>query len=246
MLLHWLGLVVAIIVVDLALSGDNALVIGAAASRLSGRRRSQAIVLGGIIAIALRIGLAIAAVYLLNVPFIKAAGGILVFLIAIQLVHNVAHAPRELEEAERPNRGWRQHLGGTTLLGVALTITLADISMSLDNVLAVAALANGNLIVLVCGLLLSILLLLVASAVIAVIIARFPILLYAAGAILAWTGGAMVYGDTRVFPILDGIDQQVPGPSFAVLVPLLLVILLFLFSAAFAVLRRLSLNKLVH
>lgn len=246
MLVHWLGLVFAIVLIDLALSGDNALVIGAAASRLSGRQRSQAIVLGGFIAIALRIGLAVAAVYLLDVPFIKAAGGILVFLIALQLVHNIARAPEQLEAAEQPDRGWRRHLEGTTLLGVALTITLADISMSLDNVLAVAALANGNLIVLVFGLLLSIILLLLASAVVAAIIARFPVLLYGAGAILAWTAGTMVYGDPKVFPLLDGIDRHVPGPSFALLVPLLLVVLLLLASAAFAVQRRLSLHRPVH
>jgi YjbE family integral membrane protein len=234
-LLRWIGVVVAIIVVDLALSGDNALVIGATASRLRGRSRSTAIALGGSLAIVLRIALAVAAVYVLNVPLIRAIGGGLVFLIAIQLVHDIQGAAQQEEQAEH---GWRRHLKGTTLLSATVAIAVADTSMSLDNVLAVAALANGNPLVLVPGLLLSILLLLVASAVVARLIARFPLLLYVAGGILAWTAGAMIYGDQKVFPYINRVDQQVPGPSFALLVPLLLVVLLSMAATAFEARRR--------
>ncbi|HEV2237662.1 MAG TPA: YjbE family putative metal transport protein [Ktedonobacterales bacterium] len=224
MLLQWLGIVVAIIVVDITLSGDNALVIGSVASKLPVRQRRQVIVLGGLMAVVLRIALAGVAAFALRVEYLQALGGLVVFVIAVQMA---AEVDSVRDDAEAPRRR-RQLTGAEGLLRASFVILLADVSMSLDNVLAVAALARGNYALLALGIAFSMMLLLVASAVVARLMARFPRLLYIAAIILAWTSGTMVADDHAIRPWLDGLDNQVPGPSLVLLTPLAFVLLLWL------------------
>ncbi len=214
-----IGIVIAIILVDLALSGDNALVIGAVASKLAGLQRRRAITYGGLVAIVLRVALTFLAVFLLQIPFVNLIGGVLVFYIAVGLIRDIDTEQEEAKEIEaaattgKPKRGLRRPLSSdSTFMRAITTIAIADLSMSLDNALAIAALARNQLVLLVIGLFFSVAVLLVASAGIAALIARFPLLMYLSGIILALTAGGMILGDQRVAPVVKSWDAQVPGP----------------------------------
>lgn len=203
-----LGAIGGIVLVDLALSGDNALVIGAAAAGLPARQRAMAIGLGGIGAIVLRATFAIIATLLLQFPLLQAIGGLLLLWIAVRLLtdRNAKHdgtvsmAEAGLAGAETADRGRHAARG---FLGALLTIVVADVTMSLDNVLAVGALAAGHLLLLVAGLALSMALLLVGSALIATLIGRLPWLLDVAALVLGWTAGNMVLHDLRLAPFWE-------------------------------------------
>lgn len=231
--LRWVGIVVAIVLVDLSLSGDNAVVIGAVASRLPPRRQRAAITFGILMAIVARIALAASALLVLKLPFVQAIGGAVVFLIAAQMV--VEQLSGDVEAAAEGGRqekrgGLRSLRGNESLLRASLIILLADVTMSLDNILAIVALARGNFVVLAAGFLLSMLMLLVASTLIARLIARFPILMYAAAGILAWTAGTMVLDDSRLHPLIAQLDAQIPGPSIQLLVAPAFVAVLGVFA----------------
>jgi YjbE family integral membrane protein len=231
--LRWVGIVVAIVLVDLSLSGDNAVVIGAVASRLPPRRQRAAITFGILMAIVARIALAASALLVLRLPYVQAAGGLIVFLIAGQMiVEQLSGDVEAVAEGEqgRKRGGWRSLSGGEGLLRASLIILLADVTMSLDNILAIVALARGNFLVLALGFLLSMLMLLVASTLIARLIARFPILMYAAAGILAWTAGTMVLDDARLHPLIAQLDAQVSGPSIQQLVAPAFVVVLGVFA----------------
>lgn len=178
-----------IALVDMVLSGDNALVIGAAAGKLPRSRRMLAVVWGGIGAIVLRIVLAILATELLTVRYLQAFGGVVLFIIAIRIL---------LPERE----GGRQKHASDRLLPAITTILVADVTMSLDNVLAVGALAAGNIPLLVAGLLFSMALLFVASTIIARLMDYFTWLLDAAAIVLAWTAANLVLEDQSVSSLL--------------------------------------------
>ncbi len=214
-MLELLGAVGAIVLVDLVLSGDNALVIGAAASGLHRRQRVQAFIFGGTAAILLRMAFAIAATLLLGIPLLQTLGGLVVLVIAVRLLmdrSDPAHAPDapavEGAQMPPPNKG---------LLRALLTIVVADITMSLDNVLAVGALAHGNIPVLVLGLLLSVGLLIAGSALVAELIGRLPWLLDLAALVLGWTAATMILEDKRVSPYLAHV------PLAEVWLPVLLI-----------------------
>jgi len=209
-IIQWLGSILAIVVVDLALSGDNALVIGAAASKLNPTDRRRAITFGGAAAATLRIALTFVAVYLLQIPLIKTVGGLAVFVIALLLLHDTEEDVEEGNIKHAPS----------SLLRACITIVIADISMSIDNVLAIAALARGNYVLLILGLLFSIVLLMAASSVIAYFIQRYPILIYIAGGVLAWTGASMLTDDKALQPLLDQIQTALPI-SVTVVIPLI-------------------------
>ncbi|MBA3822848.1 MAG: YjbE family putative metal transport protein [Ktedonobacterales bacterium] len=211
-LLKAIGTVVAIILVDLALSGDNALVIGSVASKLEGKQRRNAITVGGLIAIVLRIALTFLAVFLLQIPFISIVGGIAVFVIAVQLIRDIDTSKQEETDIEQAAQSKRVLPSNATFLSAITTIAIADFSMSLDNALAIAALARTNYLLLVLGLLFSITVLLLASTIVARLIARFPLLMYVSGLILAITAGTMVLEDSRLKPVIEQWDKHISGP----------------------------------
>ena len=180
-MLEMLGIIGGIVLVDLVLSGDNALVIGAAAASLPRQQRWTAILTGGIGAIVLRIAFTLVAAALLQLPLLQAIGGILLVVIAIKLLLDREHdlrkrqgsAESDTEALATDNQGNPQR----GFMSALLTIIVADVTMSLDNVLAVAALASEHIPLLIGGLLLSILILLVGSALVAELINRLPWLL---------------------------------------------------------------------
>ncbi len=224
MLLKDIGIIVAIVVVDLALSGDNAVVIGSVAAQLKGRQRRQAIFSGGLIAIVLRVILTFLAVFLLAISYVSIIGGVIVFVIAVQLIRDVGRIEEAEAEAKStaPKRRFRQIDANTAFTRAITTIALADLSMSLDNALAIAGLAtaHGNkedtttFLLLAFGLLLSILLLLLASALIASLIERYPVLMYVSGIILAVTAGNMILTDPGLKQGLQHLDTLTPGPLY--------------------------------
>lgn len=248
MYLQWVGTILAIVLVDLSLSGDNAVVIGAVASRLPPRRQRLAIGFGILMAIVARIALGVTAVLVLKLPYVQAVGGLIVLLIALQMAYAQATGAvdKEAERAEHPmkRRSWRTLSGDEGLLRAAAIIVLADVSMSLDNILAIVALARGNDLLLAAGFLLSMLMLLVASSIIARFIARFPLLMYGAAGILAWTAGVMLLEDHSLHPYITQLDAQVPGPPLVNLVAPVSVVLVVLFSLAAWLLQRLRHRKI--
>lgn len=201
-MLEVLGIIGGIVLVDLVLSGDNALVIGAAAAGLPRRQRWTAILAGGIGAIVLRITFTLIAALLLQLPLLQAIGGALLIGIAIKLLFD---RERDLREKRSGESHHTEEQSGAQrgFLSALLTIVVADVTMSLDNVLAVAALAADHIPLLIGGLLLSILLLLVGSALVAEMINRLPWLLDVAALVLGWTASNMLLHDLRLGPILE-------------------------------------------
>ncbi len=201
--LQFLGSLGAIVLVDLALSGDNALVIGAAASGLSRRRRLLAILAGGGSAIVLRILFAAAATLLLQVALIEAIGGVVLLFIAARLLTGREAVEAEREEAAAEGVPAKE----PSFTQALLTILVADLTMSLDNILAVGGLAHGEITLLAVGLLISIALLMVGSAIVAELIGRLPLLLDLAALTLGWTGASMTLHDHIVGPYLRVVPQ---------------------------------------
>lgn len=177
MLDHFLN-IAQIIFADMILSGDNALVIGMAAAGLSPTLRRKAIIYGMVMAAGLRILFAIMATFLLQLPGILFFGGILLALVCWRFYLELrAHVPEAAEHAleEEGYSGPPRR----TLWSALFTITLADVSMSIDNVVAVAAIARGDTMLLVFGLALAILLMAVAATAIMRLMTRYPALSWA-------------------------------------------------------------------
>ena len=174
--------VLGIIVIDLVLSGDNAIVIGMAAHRLPPKQRRLAILVGGGAAILLRISLTAIAALLLTIPGLQAVGGLLLLWIAFKL----------LKEEEEDTQGVRT---AETFRSAVLTILLADVVMSLDNVLGVAAASNGNLELLLFGLVLSVAILMLGGNLVAKLVDRLWWLAYVGAGVIAWTGTDLLLED---------------------------------------------------
>ncbi|HYP60849.1 MAG TPA: YjbE family putative metal transport protein [Thermomicrobiales bacterium] len=183
-----------IIAFDLILSGDNAVVIGMAANRLSPENRRRAIIIGGAGAVILRIIFTALVSLLLDVPLLQAAGGLLLIWIAYKLVKPHGHDEANVQSAD-------------TLMQAIQTIIVADAVMSLDNMLAVGAAAEGHLWLLLFGLGLSIPILLFGSALIAQLLGRYPILMWVGVIILLHTAVHMFFGDSYVEDALGHANQ---------------------------------------
>ena len=186
----WLD-VSKIIVIDLLLSGDNAVVIALACRNLPLEQRKKGILFGVAGAIILRIVLTFFAVNLLSLPYLKLVGAILLIWIGIKLI-----LPEEEHNADNIQ-------ADTRLLGAVKTIIIADFVMSLDNVLGVAAAAHGNVTLLVFGLLVSIPLIAWSSQLVLKLIDRFPIIIYAGGTLLGYVAGEMLVSEALFSPIVE-------------------------------------------
>ncbi len=175
-----------IIWIDLLLSGDNAVVIALACRSLPEKQRRIGILLGAGAAIGLRIAFAFVITQILGVPFLKALGGVLLFWIAIKLAIGEEASEKEIPAA---NGLWK----------AVGTIAIADAVMSLDNVVAIAAIAREDYTLFIFGLALSIPLIVVGASVITGIITRFPIFVWAGAALLGWIAGEMIISDEAAF-----------------------------------------------
>ena len=191
-----------IIIADIVLSGDNALIIGMAAAGLAPELRKKAILFGMIIAALLRVVFALIATKLLGIPGLLLVGALLLFWVCWSLYREIrssshAQAEGELENLENDGAPRR------TLKQALIAITIADVSMSLDNVLAVAAIADGDTTKLVVGLGLAILLMAFAATLIMKLLARYPWISWLGLIVLVYVATEMLY--RGIFDETNGI-----------------------------------------
>jgi YjbE family integral membrane protein len=177
----WSGLA-QIILVNIILSGDNALVIALACRNLQKKHQTPAIVIGSAGAIVLRIIFVLIIDQLLKIGYLKLIGGLLLLWIGIKLVQGE-------EEGEDGVRA------AGSLWGAVRTIVIADAVMSLDNAIAIAAAAHGDIVLIVLGLIISIPLIIFGATLIMLLLNRFPIIVIAGGALLGWIAGEVVATD---------------------------------------------------
>ncbi|NNK78588.1 MAG: TerC family protein [Litoreibacter sp.] len=199
-----------IIIADLILSGDNALIIGMAASGLSPALRARAILYGMIIAAVLRIVFAVVATKLLVIPGLLFIGALLLFWVCWRLYSEIRagideQAERALEAAGHADEGYTGP-PRRTMLSALISITIADVSMSLDNVLAVAAIADGDTTMLVFGLGLAILLMAFAATMIMKLLTHYPWISWLGLVVLIYVAGEMMF--RGVFDATNGIGPM--------------------------------------
>jgi YjbE family integral membrane protein len=178
----WIGLV-KIVWINIILSGDNAVVIALAARSLPPRQQKMAILWGSGAAVVLRIVLTLVAARLLALPYLQIAGGLLLLWIGAQLM------------ADEDDGAHGQLKEAAGMLAAVRTILVADLVMSLDNVIAVAAAANGSNILLGLGLAISIPLVVFGSTLMIKLMARFPAIVLLGAALIGWVGGETMAGD---------------------------------------------------
>lgn len=187
--------VLQIVLIDILLSGDNAVVIALACRNLSGRQRRLGIVWGVGGAIVLRVILTFFAVTLLTLSYVKLVGGALLLWIGIRLV-----LPQHAD-------GGQEIKAHGSLMSAIRTIVVADLVMSLDNVIAVAAAARDSVFLLIFGLALSIPLMVWASQLILRLMDRYPVIILGGGALLGWIALSMAITDPVVMPALAAYEQ---------------------------------------
>lgn len=182
--------VCGVILIDIILAGDNAVVIAMASRTLPKEKRSKAIAFGAFFAVIMRVGLAFFASALLRFSYVKLVGGFLLLWIALKLLIE--------EEAEQD-----QDREANTVWHAVWIIIVADVSMSLDNVLALAALSKGNLFLLIFGLALSVPIIVCASSILARLMDRFPIIVFIGAAVLGKVAGELIITDPVVVALLN-------------------------------------------
>jgi YjbE family integral membrane protein len=192
---EFLSALAAIVVIDLVLAGDNAIVIALAARNLPKTLQRRAVIWGTVGAVAVRATLTVAVLWLLEVPGLMGAGGVLLAWIAYRLLAG--------------DDGGKDHevASATGFWGAMRTIVIADAVMGLDNVLAVAGAAHGSVLLVVAGLVISIPIVVWGSTLILNWIERFPALLYIGGGVLAWTAAKMLADE----PLLQELLASRPG-----------------------------------
>jgi YjbE family integral membrane protein len=179
-----------IITINIVLSGDNAVVIAIACRKLPLDHRKKAILWGTFLAIVVRVIATVLAVYLLKIPYLYLIGGIVLVWISYKLL---------LDDDAEENID-----AGENLAQAVKTIVIADIMMGLDNVLAIAGAANGDLVLIILGLLISIPIMIFGSQLILKAMERFPWILYVGAGVLAWAAAKMILHEKVVADLVHG------------------------------------------
>ncbi len=200
----------AIIVIDLVLAGDNAIVIALAARNLPEQHRRRAIVWGAAGAVLVRSIMTLGVVWLLKVPGLLIAGGLALLWIAYKLLVNEEHTDSS------------KVAGSASFVGAMKTIVVADAVMGIDNVLAVAGAAHGSYLLVVLGLLISIPIVIWGSSFLLKATERFPSIIYLGGGVLAWTGVKMVLAEPMLKPHLPTSSVLIIALYVAVVAAILL------------------------
>ncbi|MBX9903947.1 MAG: TerC family protein [Burkholderiales bacterium] len=198
--------VVQIIAIDIILGGDNAVVIALASRRLPDHQRKKAIFWGVFGAIALRVILIFFALQLLQIPFLKIVGGLLLFWIALKLMMPQDEGGHEIDAS-------------TNLLGAIKTIIVADAVMSLDNVIAISAAAKDSIGLVIFGLVVSVPIIVWGSTLVLKLMDRFPVVIVAGAALLGWIAGDMLVRDAAIkdWVIANAAWLKYGGPVAGVL-----------------------------
>lgn len=197
--MEWILAIINVIFIDIVLSGDNAVVIALATRRLPLHLQRKATLWGSGGAAAMRILLSFATIWLLKIPYLQLAGGLLLVWIALKLL-----SPEE-------GTGNVQEAGN--LWGAIKTILISDFIMSLDNVVAVTAAANENILVVAFGVALSVPLMIFGSRMISLFMERYSVVQYAGAGIIAWAAGEMIEGERMLQPFVE------PWGEFAYVIP---------------------------
>ena len=184
----WLSALLAIVLIDLVLAGDNAIVIALAARNLPPQLQKRAIVFGTVGAIVVRTAMTIGVVWLLQIPGLMLIGGLGLVWIAYKLL-----APQGGGDAHNPK--------ATTFWGAMKTIVVADALMGVDNVLGVAGAAKGSIDLVVIGLLISVPIVVWGSTLVLRLVERFPVITYLGAGVLAYTAAHMIVSE----PLLDAV-----------------------------------------
>ena len=185
--------ILQLIWINILLSGDNALVIALACRDLPVHQKKMGMILGAGVAVGLRILFTFLLTHLLDTPYLRICGGLLLFWIAIKLLIDDADAHTgNIKTSDR-------------IFNAVRAIAVADVVMSLDNVLAIAAIAKDNVVLLIAGLVISMPLIIAGSNVVMFILNRFPILVWVGSALLGWVAGDMILADPAWS---DYVDQS--------------------------------------
>ncbi|MFY0543383.1 TerC family protein [Brevibacillus sp. H7] len=184
----WSGLL-AIIVIDLVLAGDNAIVIGMAARNLPAHQQKKAIFWGTVGAVVIRALATLAVVWLLKIPGLLLVGGLMLIWIAFKLLS---------EESDHESIK-----AGGSLWAAIRTIIVADAVMGLDNVIAVAGAAHGSFLLVVIGLLISVPIMVWGSTLVLKIMERYPVVIYFGAGVLAYTAGSMITHEKLISSFFD-------------------------------------------
>jgi YjbE family integral membrane protein len=187
--------ILKIIGINIVLSGDNAVVIALACRNLPPAQRRMGILLGAGAAVVLRIIFTVMIAYVLDVPWLKLLGGLLLFWIAVKLLKS--------EEADEDS----VKAGGSLFEAVKI-VAIADVVMSLDNVLAIAAAAGGQMWLIILGLVISIPLVVFGATLILALLTRFPIMVWAGAALLGWVAGELLATEPMLQPYMEQLAAQ--------------------------------------
>lgn len=190
--------IINIVIIDLVLAGDNAVVIAMAVRNLPDRQRNTGIILGAGAAVALRVVLTFFVAQLLSISFVKLVGGIAIFWIGVKLLKEGVHDEGDGQQA-------------STLWQAIRLIIIADITMSLDNVLAVAGASQGSLFLLLFGLILSIPLVVFASSILSRLMDRYPLIIWIGAAVLGRVAGQMIITDPFVMDLIHPSQALIYG-----------------------------------
>lgn len=207
-----------IIVIDLTLSGDNAIVIGMAAASLPRNQRTKAIIFGGACAIGLRIVLTLIATWLMKIPLLSAVAGAVLFWVAWKLLKMDVGSEEASEE--------KQHKTADNFRQAIFIILTADFMMSLDNVLSVAGAAHGNFMLLIIGLLCSMPLLMTTGGLISRLIDKFKWIPFVGAAVISYVGMDMILTDKFVVKYVEfsHIITILIGVAFGLLFPTIIML----------------------
>ena len=200
----FLSALLAIVLIDLVLAGDNALIIGLVARNLPKDKQKQVIFWGTFGAIAVRALMALLVVYILDLPGFMLAGGLALIWIARKLLEpDEGAAEKHLAQAP-----------ATSFAGALRTIVIADAVMGVDNVLAIGGAASGSFLLIVLGLAISVPIIVWGSHLVIRLVERYPAVILVGGAVLAWTGYTMIVRE----PLLQGWFVNHPAAKFVVAV----------------------------
>jgi YjbE family integral membrane protein len=187
----WWSALLAIILIDLVLAGDNAIVIALAARNLPAEHQNKAIIWGTVGAIVVRSAMTVGVVWLLKIPGLMLVGGLGLLWIAYKLISDTSDDEH-------------QGVGATTFWGAMKTIIVADALMGVDNVLGVAGAANGSFDLVVIGLLISIPIVVLGSKLVLRLVEKWPLIIHVGAAVLAFTAAQMIINEKLLDPVFDG------------------------------------------